>query len=406
MAFDRKSSLTVVGEQEARPTAPDDALRQMLTTLIHDVLEREFAQGLGAAPFERTPTRTGWRNGYRTRQWVTRVGPLTLRIPRDRAGRFQPSLFARYQRSEKALVLALQEMYVQGVSTRKVSAIVEQLCGTTISASEVSALVKKLDAELAAWRQRPLDEGAYPILVIDAHHEQVRRDGHVRSTAMLWVIGVSADGHREHLGCWLGVSESADSWGTVFAQLTQRGLRGVQYVVSDEHQGLVAGLRRYFPDAVHQRCQVHYLRNALAKVSGERRQQQLVAALRDVWAAPTRELAAERLTRLIAGLRKPLAGLAEWLESTAPETLAVYLLPEGDLRRKLRTTNSIEHEHGEMQRRTKVVRIFPNDASLLRLGTALAIERNEQWMERRYLNPEEISRIATAPSTPALKHIA
>jgi transposase-like protein len=403
MAFDRKSTLTVVGEQAA---APDDALRQMLTTLIHEVLEREFTRELGAEAFERTPARTGWRNGYRTRQWVTRVGPLTLRIPRDRAGRFQPSLFARYQRSEKALVLALQEMYVQGVSTRKVSAIVEQLCGTTISASEVSALVKKLDAELAAWRQRPLDEGAYPILVIDAHHEQVRRDGHVRSTAMLWVIGVSADGHREHLGCWLGVSESADSWGTVFAQLTQRGLRGVQYVVSDEHQGLVAGLRRYFADAVHQRCQVHYLRNALAKVTGERRQQQLVAALRDVWAAPTQALAAERLTRLIAGLRKPLPALAEWLESTAHETLAVYLLPEGDLRRKLRTTNSIEHEHGEMQRRTKVVRIFPNDASLLRLGTALAIERNEQWMERRYLNPEEITRIATAPSTPSLKQPA
>lgn len=271
MAFDRKSSLTVVGEQEP---APDDALRQMLTTLIHDVLDREFTRGLGAEPFERTAGRTGWRNGYRTRQWVTRVGPLTLKIPRDRAGRFQPSLFARYQRSEKALVTALQEMYIQGVSTRKVSAIVEQLCGTTISASEVSALVKKLDAELAAWRNRSLEGTPYPILVIDAHHEQVRRDGQVRSTAMLWVIGVSADGHREHLGCWLGVSESTESWSQVFAQLTQRGLSGVQYIVSDEHQRLVTTLRRFLPNAVHQRCQVHYLRNALAKVSGERRQQQ------------------------------------------------------------------------------------------------------------------------------------
>ena len=146
----------------------------------------------------------------------------------------------------------------------------------------------------------------YPILIIDAHHEQVRRDGQVRSTAMLWVIGVSADGHREHLGCWLGVSESGDSWGSVFAQLRQRGIRGVQYVVSDEHQGLVTELRRYFPEAIHHRCQVHYLRNALAKVSGERRQQQLVAALRDVWAAPTRALAEERLARLIASLQKPL----------------------------------------------------------------------------------------------------
>ncbi len=225
----------MVGEQEP---APDDALRQMLTTIVHDVIDREFTAFLGAEAFERTPQRTGWRNGYRTRRWVTRVGPLTLQIPRDRSGRFQPSLFQRYQRSEKALVLALQEMYVQAVSTRKVSAIVEQLCGTTISASEVSALAKKLDVELAAWRSRALDATTYPILIIDAHHEQVRRDGHVRSTARLWVIGITADGHREHLGCWLGVSESAESWGQVFAQLTQRGITGVQYVVSDEHQGL------------------------------------------------------------------------------------------------------------------------------------------------------------------------
>lgn len=391
MAFDRKTTLAAVGEQEP---APDDALRQMLTTLIHDVLDREFTQQLGAAPFERSPQRTDWRNGYRTRQWVTRVGALTLRIPRDRSGRFQPSLFQRYQRSEKALVLALQEMYVQGVSTRKVNAVVEQLCGTTISASEVSALVKKLDTELAAWRSRALDATTYPILIIDAHHEQVRRDGHVRSTAMLWVIGIRADGHREHLGCWLGVSESAESWGQVFADLTRRGVRGVQYLVSDEHQGLVTTLRRYFPEAVHQRCQVHYLRNALAKVSGERRQHQLVAALRDVWAAPIRALAEDRLARLIASLRKPLPALADWLEATAHETLTAYVLPEGELRRKLRTTNSIEHEHSEMQRRTKVVRIFPNDASLLRLGTALAIERNEQWLDRRYLDPADLTRIA------------
>jgi putative transposase len=192
-----------------------------------------------------------------------------------------------------------------------------RLGGTTISASEVSTLVKKLDGELAAWRSRPVDGTIYPILVIDAHHEQVRRDGHVRSTAMLWVIGSAADGHREHLGCWLGVSESGESWGQVFADLTRRGIRGVQYVVSDEHQGLVSGLRRYCPDAVHQRCQVHYLRKARAKVSGERRPQQLVAARRDVWAAPTRELAEERLARLLTSLRTPLPALAEWLDTTA-----------------------------------------------------------------------------------------
>ncbi len=180
------------------------------------------------------------------------------------------------------------------------------------------------------------------------------------------------------------------------ADLTQRGLTGVRYVVSDEHQGLLSALRRFFPDTVHQRCQVHYLRNALAKVSGAKRQQQLLTVLRDVWAAPTRALAQQRLTTLIASLRTPLPMLTDWLETTAGETLAVYALPPGELRRRLRTTNSIEHEHGEMQRRTKVIRIIPNDASLVRLGTALAIERNAQWLERRYLNPEELAMIATA----------
>jgi len=390
MAFDRKGSLSVVPEQES---APDDALRQMLTTLVHDVVQREFTQFVGAARYERSGNRRAWRNGYRERTWLTRVGRLALRIPRDRDGRFQPSLFARYERSEKALVLALAEMYVQGVSTRKVTHIVEQLCSVSISASEVSLLAKKLDSELAAWRNRRLDGTSYPVLVIDAHHEQVRRDGQVRSTAMQWAIGVSSDGHREHLGCWLGNSESVESWSSVLADLTQRGLAGVRYVVSDEHQGLVGALRRFLPDAVHQRCQVHYLRNALAKVSGVPRQQQLLAALRDVWAAPTQATASQRLTNLAAAVRKSLPTLAEWLEMTGAETLAVYVLPPGELRRRLRTTNSIEHEHGEMQRRTKVVRIFPNEASLLRLGTALAIERNDQWLERRYLNPKELAQI-------------
>src|SRR5580658_8157972 len=201
MAFDRNGIRLSTGEQGT--AAPDDPLRQMLTTLIQDALDREFTQLVGAQPHERTAARTGWRNGHRRRRFTTRVGTLELRVPRDRAGQFQPSLFARYQRSEQALVGALVEMYVQGVSTRKVTHVVEQLCGVQVSASEVSALVKKLDAELAAWRSRSLAGTAYPYLVFDAHVEQVRREGRVLATAMLWVIGIRADGYREHLGCWL-----------------------------------------------------------------------------------------------------------------------------------------------------------------------------------------------------------
>ena len=385
MTSHQKGTPTPTGQQLA--AVPDDALRTMLTTLLHAVIEEEFATFLGAAPHERTAARTGWRNGHRDRQYTTRVGTLTLRIPRDRAGEFAPALFVRYQRSEQAFMLALAEMYVQGVSTRKVTHIVETLCGVRISASEVSALVKRLDHELTAWRTRSLADTRYPYLVLDAHHEQVRREGHVRSTAMLWVIGITAAGFREHLGVWLGNSESLESWSAVCEDLRRRGLTRVAFTVADEHAGLVEALRRYFPEAAHQRCQVHYLRNALSKVASPKLQQQLTAALRDVWAAPTRADADARLQQLIAALETPLPQVAAWLEDTAASTLTVFELPTPELRRKLRTTNGSEHDHAEMRRRTRVIRIFPNEASLVRLGTALAVERNERWLDRRYFMP-------------------
>lgn len=381
----KDSPLSTTAQVLPLGAAPEDALRAMLQTLIQETLEREFTQFLGAAPFERSATRRGLRNGRRARRLLTRVGPVELRVPRDRAGRFQPSLFARYQRSEQALVLALIEMYLKGISTRKVSAVVEQLCGATISASEVSALVKRLDGELEAWRTRPLTAKAYPCLVVDAHVERVRREGQVRSTAALWVIGIGSDGYREHLGVWLGASESGAAWRRVFEQLVQRGLTGVEYVVSDEHQGLVEAIRRFFPDAVHQRCQVHYLRNALDHVSSESAKEQLVAGLRDVWSAPTRADAEARLAALITRLRPQLARVAEWLEGSASDTLAVFTLADRTARRRLATTNSIEHDHMAVRRRTSVIRVFPNEASFIRLASALAMERNETWLARRYV---------------------
>ena len=388
MTLTRKSIAVGMGGQQPAATAPEDVLRQMLGTLVQETLEREFTRFLGAQPHERTARRRGWRNGHRARRFTTRVGTLELAVPRDRAGLFQPTLFARYERSEQALVAALVEMYVQGVSTRKVTRVVETLCGASVSASAVSVVVKKLDTELAAWRQRDLGGQAYPYLVLDAHVEQVRREGQVRATAMLWVIGIRADGYREHLGTWLGASESLESWSQVFEDLVQRGLQGVSYAVSDEHHGLVTALRRFFPAAVHQRCQVHYLRNALSRLSSAAQQQKLLAALHDVWAAPSRAEADGRLTRLVASLRKPLPVLADWLEETATATLSSFVLAP-PARRRLNSTNSIELDHAAVRRRTRVIRIFPNEASLLRLGTALAIERNEAWCLRRYFNPED-----------------
>jgi transposase-like protein len=376
-------------EQPRTPApAPDDLLRQMLTTIVQQTLEEEFTRFLGAAPHERTHARRGWRNGHRARRFTTRVGSLELRVPRDRAGLFQPALFARYERSEQAFVAALVEMYVQGISTRKVTHVVETLCGVQVSASAVSAVVKKLDAEIAVWRTRDLGGEDYPYLVLDAHVEQVRREGQVRSTAMLWAIGIRADGYREHLGTWLGASESLESWTMVCEDLVRRGLHGVRYAVSDEHQGLVIALRRFFPEAAHQRCQVHYLRNALSRVSARGAQEQLLAALRDVWAAPTRAEAEGRLTRLVGAVRKRVPPLATWLEETAPATLEFFALAT-PVQRRLASTNSVELDHAEFRRRTRVIRIFPNEASLLRLGTALAIERNEVWSVRRYFDPKE-----------------
>lgn len=379
MAFEMKGTSAAANEQ-----APPDLLRAMLGQMMQAAIQAEFDRFMGAGPWERTGERRGWRNGSKRRRLHTRVGTIELRIPKDREGRFQPSLFERYQRSEKALVLALVEMYIQGVSTRKVQKVVEQLCGVLVSASQVSALVKGLDGELETWRRRSLGGQRYPYLVVDAHFEKVRREGRVLSTAVLWVIGISETGYREHLGVWTGPSESRESWVRVFRDLTQRGLEGVEYVVSDEHAGLVQALGLYFPEAAHQRCQVHYMRNALSYVSTDAVRGELVTGLRDAWAAPTREEARARITRLIDTMRPKVPKLAEWLEETAEQTLACYDLPAGVHRLRLRSTNSVEHDHVDIRRRTRVVRIFPNDASLVRLASALAIERNEKWMERRY----------------------
>lgn len=366
------------------PQGTGDLFRRMLESMMQAAIEQEFKRHMGAGPWERNAERRGWRNGTKPRRLKTRVGTVELRIPKDRAGQFQPSLFERYQRSEKALVAALTTMYIQGVSTRRVTKIVGQLCGFSVSASQVSSLVKKLDTELEAWRKRTLDGTRYPYLVVDAHYEKVRYMGRVRSTAVLWVVGVTEEGYREHLGVWLGGSESSDTWGRVFHDLVQRGLTGVQYVVSDEHAGLCHAIRRYFPEAAHQRCQVHYLRNAFGHTNSEEMQQATKTGLQDVWAAPNRTEAEARLNRLIETLRPQHKRLATWLEETAAETLAFFELPE-EHRKRLRTTNGMEHDHMQVRRRTRVIRIFPNEESLLRLTTALAVERNEQWCEKKYV---------------------
>ena len=388
MTFHDNLSFAFSQDQGAgSPQGTGELFRRMLESMVQATIEKQFERHMGAGPWQRSAERRGWRNGSKPRRLKTRVGTIELRIPKDRAGQFQPTLFERYQRSEKALMLALVTMYVQGVSTRRVKKIVGQLCGFSVSASQVSSLVKNLDEELEAWRKRSLAGTRYRYLVVDAHYEKVRFLTRVRSTAVLWVVGITEDGYREHLGVWLGGSESSDTWGRVFQDLVQRGLSGVEYVVSDEHAGLCQALRRYFPEAEHQRCQVHYLRNAFSYTSSEALQQEIKTGLHDVWAAPTRTEAEGRLARLIETLRSKHARLADWLEESAHETLAFFRLPT-EHRKRLRTTNGMEHDHMQVRRRTRVIRIFPNEESLLRLASALAVERNEQWCEKKYVTFE------------------
>lgn len=396
-----QSTLTAGGERPLTPALSSDpvALRELVQMVVQETLDREFTEFLGAGRYEHTVLRRGVRNGTRPRTLVTRVGRIALAVPRDRAGCFAPSVFQRYQRHEQALLLTMSECYLQGISTRKVRHVIEMLAGETVSASLVSAATKRLDAVLAPWRTRRLAAQPFLYLIVDAHYERIRRESQVLSTAVLWVVGVRADGYREHLGCWLGPGESAATWNRVFRELTTRGLSGVQYVVSDEHQGLAAAIQRYCPEAVHQRCQVHYLRNALAKVTHPVHQQALLAGLRDVWAAPTREEAERRGAALSASLQARLPAVAAWLDETLTDTLGFYVLPEAEARRRLRTTNALEREHEEVRRRTRVIRIFPNEASYLRLVSALTIDRNDTWAKRRYVVPA-----ASLPLTAPVKH--
>jgi len=363
-----------------------DWLRDLVEWLVQELLDVEFSEFMVAEPYERSEERQGYRNGYRQRDLFTRVGRLTLRVPRDREGRFSTQLFEHYQRSEKALVLALQESYLQGVSTRKMRRITEKLCGVEFSKDQVSRMVQALDEELSDWRQRTLDK-RYPYLVVDARYEYIREDGRVESEGVLTVKGINQDGYREILGMAVAPGEDEATWGEVFTNLLDRKLdpNAVRCVVSDEHRGLKAAVRRYLPGATWQRCQTHYQRNAGAKVP-LRARQEVHRQLRDLFDAPDQEHAQERANRMVSAYQVRFPELASWLEDSIEEPLNVFSLPS-EHRKRMRTTNSLERYQQEVRRRTRVVRIFPNRASCLRLTSALAMEQSEDWLTgHRYLN--------------------
>jgi putative transposase len=380
-----------VDEHMAQEILLDDPafLREIVERVVQQVLEAEMTEHIGAAPYERTDARSGHRNGYKPRTLRTRVGTLNLLVPQDREGTFSTRLFSRYQRNEKALCLALMQMYVEGISTRKVKEVTEELCGTSFSKSLVSSLAASLDAELEAWRDRPLEAASYPYVFVDARYEKVRVDGRVVSQGVLVVSGVRDDGLREILGVEVADTESEAAYHGLFRTLKARGLKGVELVVSDDHEGLKAAITRHFQGASWQRCQVHYARNLLGMVGHDRRKE-LAEGLRGVLAAPSRGVALRLAHELADRWRENHPKVAEHLEEHVEECLSCLAFPESH-RRRIRTTNALERLNQEIKRRTRVVRIFPNRGSCLRLVTALVVEQSEEWITgRRYLDMAEL----------------
>ncbi|HLV06203.1 MAG TPA: IS256 family transposase [Croceibacterium sp.] len=365
-----------------------DMLREMVREAMQALLEAEMDEMIGAAKSERTPARLGYRSGYYSRTLVTRVGKLELRVPQDRGGNFSTELFERYQRSEQALVSTLAEMYVQGVSTRKVKAITEELCGHSFSASTISTINKRLDDRLAAFAGRRLDE-AFPYLILDARYEKVRQNGVVSSQAVLIAIGIDWDGRRQILAVEMANRESRTSWKDFLLTLRDRGLHGVELVVADDHAGLRAAIREVLTEAAFQRCYVHFLRNALDHLP-RKADDDCLQELRWLYDRRSVEEARRDLAAWIAKWSGRYPKLVDWVEETIEETFTFYRLPRRH-HKHLKSTNMLERLNEEIRRRTYVVRIFPNAASCRRLVRALAIETHENWLEgNRYLNMDDL----------------
>lgn len=376
------------GEQVKELLVNDEGLRVVVEEVLNQVLKEQLTEQIGADRHERTESRTSYRNGFRSRMITCRVGKLTLHVPQTRDGSFSTDMFRRYQRSEQALVLAMMEMVLKGVSTRKVTAVTEKLCGESFSKSTVSRLCAELDLRMRAWNERPLDDMTYPFLVIDALVIKIRRDGAVRSTSALIATGISQDGHREILGLMLGDSESQASWDDMFTWLKKRGLSGVDLVVSDAHKGMLKAFNRRFQGVMWQRCQVHLKRNVLGHTPRHLRSV-MAEGLKRIFRAETATDARAAFGDLVDMLAGKAQRAMEVLENGLDDSLTVLELPE-KYRRRLRTTNMVERLNDEVRRREKVIRIFPNEASAQRLIGALLAEQHEVWFTgKRYFDMTE-----------------
>jgi transposase-like protein len=351
-------------------------LPELIRTLINTAMQMERQHHIGVGPYERSEERQAHANGYKAKTVTTRVGPVTFDVPQVREGNFYPHALEKGLRSERALTLALAEMYVQGVSTRQVAKITEQLCGCAVSSTQVSHAASQLDTSLEQWRNRPL--GACLYLYLDARYEKVRIDGQVRDAAVLIASAVKVDGKRQILGVSVSLSEQEVHWRTFLQSLVARGLCGLHLIISDAHAGLKQARLAVFGGIPWQRCQFHLQQNAQAYIPRQDMKAEVAADIRAIFNAPNRIEADALLAKTVQRYAKRSPKLADWLEANLPEGLTVFDFPETH-RRLIRTTNGLERLNKEIKRRTRVVAIFPNEAACLRLVTALAMECSDEW---------------------------
>ncbi len=364
-----------------------DGMGSAIQILFNHAMLIERERHLNAASYERSENRQGYANGYKPKTVKTRVGSLEFNVPQVRDGDFYPACLEKGMRSERALRISLAEMYVQGVSTRKVTAIIEGMCGFEVTSSQVSRAAIELDKEFEAWRNRPL--GKYPYVFLDARYESIRHGGCVVDCAVLVAIGVTPDYRREVLGVCVALSEAEAHWREFFKSLQSRGLHGVELVVSDDHAGLKAARKAVFPGIPWQRCQFHLQQNAQAYVPKKDMKKKVAASIRSVFNAPDRQEAQNLLHKVISAYEKEAPLLSAWMEKNIPEGLTVFDFPECHQKR-LRTSNVCERLNKEIKRRTRVATLFPNEASCLRLVTAVAMEVSEGWITgKAYLSKEE-----------------
>lgn len=365
-----------------------DGMAQAIQLLVNEAMKLERQEYIGAGPYERTEQRRSYANGYKPKAVNSRLGRLELQVPQTRDSQFYPSALERGERSERALKLAIAEMYVQGVSTRKVAKVTAELCGLDVTSTQVSRAAMLLDEELETWRNRPIGQIEY--LILDARYEKVRVDGSVRDCAVLMAVGILPDGQRSVLGVSVSLSEAEVHWRTFLQSLCARGMQGVRYIVSDDHSGLKAARQAVLPSAPWQRCQFHLAQNAMHYTPSVGMRPKVAQDIRDIFNAKDQQDATVELRRFVERYAESAPKLAAWAEQNIPEGLTVFQLPLTH-RKRMRTTNMLERQNKEIKRRTRVATLFPNEQSVLRLVTAVLVELSDEW--------ETGMRYLTIPST-------